>query len=364
MAGQTPTIYNVARKAGVSPATVSRVLNEPSRVQAETRKRVVEAIAALGFVPKADAVAHARKQYKKIGVIAPFFTEPSFMQRLRGLSSVLSGKHYELVIYAIESIEELEEYVDMLASNRRVDGLVVLCLDFRDEMISALRESGLPACFVESEAAGFDSVTVDNYEGGRMAARMLFERGYRNPAFIGEASSRPFAVPSTDIRLRGFRDFFAEQGIALEEHFTWLGEFSERAADRGIESMLKGGTLPDCVFAASDMIAIRLLKLAAACGISVPKDLAVVGFDDLDIADYLGLSTISQALDESGRLAAEMILDRLRDPERPARKIIAALEAKERGSVGTVSAAVGNTQDGAAEAALPVAGGDDVPNQI
>lgn len=346
MSGQSPTIYDVARKAGVSPATVSRVLNEPSRVQTETRKRVVEAIGALGFVPKADAVAHARKQYKKIGVIAPFFTEPSFMQRLRGLSSVLSGKHYELVIYAIESVEELEEYADMLAANRRVDGLVVLCLDLRDETIKTLRDSGLPVCFVESDPAGFDSVAVDNYEGGRMAARMLFERGYRKPAFIGEASSRPFAVPSTDIRLRGFRDFFAEKGLTLEDRFTWLGEFSERAADRGIESMIAGGALPDCVFASSDLIAIRLIKLAAARGIKVPDGLAVVGFDDLDIAEYLGLSTISQGLDESGCLAAEMILDRLREPGRPARKIIAALEAKVRASVSTAE------------------GGDHVPKQI
>ena len=101
-----PTIYDVAKKAGVSPSTVSRVLNEPFRVQIEKRKLVLDAIRELKFIPKADAVALARKQYKKIAVIAPFFTQPSFMQRLRGISSILSGHHYELIMYAIESTKE------------------------------------------------------------------------------------------------------------------------------------------------------------------------------------------------------------------------------------------------------------------
>ncbi len=341
MAISPATIYDVARAAGVSPATVSRVLNEPSRVQSGTRKRVMEAIGALGFVPKADAVAHARKQYKKIGVIAPFFTEPSFMQRLRGLSSVLSGKHYELVVYAIESVEELDEYVDMLAANRRVDGLVVLCLNFGPETLQTLRDSLLPACFVESDVSGFDSVAVDNYEGGRLAARLLHEKGYRRPAFIGEASSRPFAVPSTDIRLRGFRDYFLEKGITLEDRHTWLGEFSSGTADRGIEGLLGGVDLPDCVFASSDMIALRVSKFAAARGMRVPEDLGLIGFDDLDIAEYLSLTTVSQGLDESGRLAAEMILDRLQEPGRSPRKILAALEVKDRGTLTNVASCGG-----------------------
>ncbi len=335
MSRRSPTIYDVARAAGVSPATVSRVLNEPSRVQVEKRKRVVEAIAELNFVPKADAVANARKQYKKIGVIAPFFTQPSFMQRLRGISSVLSGHHYELVVYAIESELELEEYVDMLASSRRLDGLVVLCLTMAESSVETLRASGLPACFVETDIPGFDSVVVDNYEGGRKAAQCLWDRGYRNPGFVGDASSRPYAVPSTDLRFRGFSDFFSERGVLLDNRFVWVGEAEDSAADRDLCLSLGEGNGPDCVFASSDMLAVRIMRHAALEGIKIPEDLGVIGFDDLDIAEYLNLSTVSQGLDESGRLAAEMILDRLREPQRPTRKVIAPLQVKERNSVGT-----------------------------
>jgi len=328
------TIYDVAKHAGVSVATVSRVLNEPSRVLADTRKRVQDAIVSLQFVPKATAVAHARQQFKKIGVIAPFFTQPSFMQRLRGVSAVLSGHHYELVVYAIESSEELDAYIDMLATSKRLDGLIVLCLTLSQASATCLAESGIPVCFVEKEMDGFDSVVVDNYRGGRLAAEYLWRQGYRRPGFVGEASSRVYAVPATDHRLAGFCDFFTEQGVTVEEGHIWVGEFTEELVDRGVEKILAPAERPDCIFASSDMIAIRLMKLNARYRLRAPEDYGVIGFDNLDIAEYLNLSTINQYLDESGRLAAEMILDRLKKPERAPRKVVVPLKVMERDSTG------------------------------
>lgn len=330
MADRSSTIYDVASKAGVSPATVSRVLNEPSRVHADKRKLVLDAIAELKFIPKADAVAHARLQYKKIGVIAPFFTQPSFMQRLRGISSILSRHHYELVIYAIESTKELEEYVDMLASSKRLDGLIVLCLNLREESIATLQTAHLPVCFVESDVKGFDSVVVENYQGGRMAGEFFYNRGFRKPGFIGEASHREFAVPATDLRLKGYMDYFSEKGVTVADENIWIGEFTEEKIEEGIRGTLLRENRPDCIFTSSDMIAIRIKKITANYGFSIPQDFALLGFDDLDIAEYLNLSTICQSLDESGKLAAEMVLERLKDPSRSPRKMIAPLKVKNR----------------------------------
>ncbi len=337
MSRRDATIYDVAKQAGVSVATVSRVLNEPSRVLADTRKRVLDAIAALQFVPKASAVAHARQQFKKIGVIAPFFTQPSFMQRLRGVSAVLSGHHYELVIYAIESSEELDAYIDMLATSKRLDGLIVLCLTLSPASAARLSESGIPVCFVEKEMDGFDSVVVDNYRGGRLAAEYLWKQGYRRPGFVGEASSRVFAVPATDERLAGFRDFFTSQGVAVDEGHIWVGEFTEELVDLGVERIITQAGRPDCVFASSDMIAVRLMKLTARYGLRAPENYGVIGFDDLDIAEHLNLSTVNQYLDESGRLAAEMILDRLKKPDRAPRKVVVPLKVMERDSAGVAT---------------------------
>ncbi|MCK9170784.1 MAG: LacI family transcriptional regulator [Treponema sp.] len=335
MTQNTATIYDVANEAQVSPATVSRVLNEPSKVNAEKRDKVLAAIASLHFVPKAAAVANARQSYKKIGVIAPFFTQPSFMQRLRGISNVLSGHHYEIVVYSIESQEEMLEYIDMLTGSRRVDGLIVLCLKLTDMMLSKLRESGISVCFVESNMEGFDSVVIDNESGGKLAAEFLFNKGYRRPGFVGESSNKTYAVPATEERLRGFTGFFAKHGISIMTEHTWLGEFTDQKVDEGISRLLSQKVLPDCILASSDLIAIRVMKLAKINGIQIPEDIALVGFDNLDFTEYLNLTTVSQELDESGRTAAELILDRQKDPDRTARKVHIQLRIVERATTGT-----------------------------
>jgi LacI family transcriptional regulator len=329
------TIYDVAKKARVSPATVSRVLNEPSKVNAGKRDMVLAAIASLHFIPKASAVANARQSYKKIGVIAPFFTQPSFMQRLRGISSVLSGRHYEIVVYSIESQEEMLEYIDMLSGSRRVDGLIVLCLEPTDTMLLKLRESELPVCFVESNKEGFDSVSIDNEDGGKCAAEFLFNKGYRKPGFVGESSNKTYAVPATEERLRGFTNFFEKQGISVLTNNTWLGELTDEKVDEGISGLLSQEDLPDCILTSSDLIAIRVMKLAKIKGIRIPEDIALVGFDNLDFTEYLNLTTVSQELDESGRTAAELILERQKDPGRTARKVHIQLRVIERATTGT-----------------------------
>jgi LacI family transcriptional regulator len=125
---KTPTIYDVAQKAGVSITTVSRVLNAPDKVNPETRERILTAIDALGFTPKAEARARALRQTGRIGVITPFFTAPSFVQRLRGIASALTKENYELVIYAVESAAHLASYLASLPLTGNLDGLIIMSL--------------------------------------------------------------------------------------------------------------------------------------------------------------------------------------------------------------------------------------------
>ncbi|MDD3903472.1 MAG: LacI family DNA-binding transcriptional regulator [Sphaerochaeta sp.] len=332
MTPKQSTIYDVAKLAGVSPATVSRVLNSPSMVNSEKRGKILAAIEQLQFVPKAEAVAKARQQFKKIGVIAPFFTESSFMERLKGISTILSGHHYELVIYAVQSSEELEGYIDMLVGSKRVDGLICLCMSLKNSTIERLRASELPVCFVETEVPGFDSVIIKNSEGGRMVARFLHENGYRTPGFVGEASLRPYAAHSTEERLEGFTTYFAEKGIEVEANNTWLGENLPDLSTSGIMQLLNRPDRPDCIFASSDTLAIRTLKCAVQLGITVPDDLGVVGFDDIEMAEFVNLTTINQSLEDSGVLAAEMILQRIKEPDRFPRKSLIELKLHMRSS--------------------------------
>ena len=326
------TIYDVAKKAGVSAATVSRVMNEPSRVAEEKKKAVLEAIKALNFVPKADAVINARASLKKIGVVAPFFTQPSFMERLRGITSVLAAEHYELVLYTVDKTEDLDNYLSVLVSSNRVDGLIFLCINLNESETRILKDAKFPLCFVEDAPSGFDRVIVKNLEGGQRAAEYLYDKGCRVPGFVGERSSLKYAVHATEERFRGFEFYFANQGIVVKKNHVWIGEFTEGKLDEGIRKFLSQKNLPDCVFCSSDLIAARFIVLAREQGISVPGQIKVMGFDDIDIARYIGLSSVSQNLDESGKVAAELILSKIKDGRKTVADVVLSLDVIERES--------------------------------
>lgn len=332
MAPKQPTIYDVANHAEVSPATVSRAINTPAMVNKEKRARIMLAIEELQFVPKAEAVAKARQQLMKIAVIAPFFTESSFMERLKGISSVLSDHHYELVIYTVQSSEGLEGYIDLLVGSKRVDGLISLCMSLEERTIEKLRNSAIPVCFVENEVEGFDSVVIRNGAGGKMVAEFLHHNGYRTPGYVGEASLRSYAARSTEQRLEGFASYFATKGIEVEKRNIWLGENLPDISNAGILKLLDRPDRPDCVFASSDTLAIRTIKCAVQLGITVPDELGVVGFDDIEMAEFVNLTTINQSLEDSGVQAAEMILQRIKDPSRNARKSLIDLRLIKRSS--------------------------------
>ena len=328
------TIYDVARLAGVSSATVSRFLNEPDRVAQEKRDRIQSAITELNFVPKADAVAKARSAYRKIGVVAPFFTQPSFMERLRGIAAVLSAEHYELVVYSIDTMEDLVNYVQMLVNTQRLDGLILLCVQLPADVLDLLRGASFPVCFVENEYEDFDCVVVHNLQGGQKAAQFLCEKGCKKPGFIGEKSMLEYAVNATEDRLRGFKFYCANNGIVIPENHIWLGEFSEGSLDEGITKFLEQEDLPDGIFCSSDVIAARLIRIALTKGISVPRRIRVIGFDNIDIAEYIGLTSVNQNLEESGRMAARLILMRIKDRERGSVVMKVPLSVIERETTG------------------------------
>ncbi|MGP1459525.1 MAG: LacI family DNA-binding transcriptional regulator [Treponema sp.] len=335
MASHTvPTIYDVAKEAGVSAATVSRVLNDPAIVSEKKRKAVQETIAKLHFKTKFDAAANARKNYKKIGVVAPLFTQPSFTERLRGISECLSSKNIELVIYALSSEADLENYITTLAATNRVDGLIFLCVHLEKNMIDLLRTAPFPVSFVEEDVDGFDSIVIKNLKGGQKAGECLFNAGCRTPGFVGDKICSGYGIAATDERLRGFHFFWANQGIVLEEKNIWIGDFSENGIERGIEEFLSRDEIPDGVFCSSDVIALRLIRLARAKGIDVPNKMKVIGFDNIELSEYTGLSSVSQSLEESGRLAAKLVLERIENPKKPVCRIELSLEVIERDTTG------------------------------
>lgn len=330
MAVKTPTIYDVAALSGVSAATVSRVLNDPSHVKEDKRQKVLEAIKELNFVPKADAVAVARKLYRKVCVIAPFFTQSAFMERLRGVESVLSPEHIEIVIYSIEGKDDLRDYISTLVVNNRVDGLIVFSLNPEEESLELLRKASFPVCFVEGSYEDFDTVIVNNISGGKKAAEYFYNKGCRHPGFFGEESFQSYTLPVTKERLTGYKEFFSNAGIDIKPSHIQICEFDSGKLDESINAYLAQEELPDCVFCSSDLIAARFIAICVEKGISVGRDIKVLGFDNIDIADYIGLSSVSQSLDDSGKMAANLILNRLQGGDREAYSMNAPVKVIER----------------------------------
>lgn len=327
---KNPTIYDVAEYSGSSISTVSRVLNSPDRVSAETRRRVLGAIDALGFVPKAEARARALRLNRRIGVITPFFTAPSFVQRLRGLAGELSKENNDLVIYAVDSVDRLQSYLSSLPLRGNLDGLVIMSLPVEDAYVSHLLKHNIPTVLIEFPNTRLNSVEIDDVAGGRMVAEYLVAKGHRRIAFLGDTDLPEYAIHPVSLRLVGFRQGLQEAGIALEDEFVRLAPYTLEQTRQAAIRLLNTPSPPTAVFAATDFQALSMIKVARQLGVRIPEELAVIGFDDLDMAEYADLTTVRQHLDESGRLAIEILLAHIADNSRPVQHIKLPLTIIER----------------------------------
>ena len=328
-----PTIYDVAKRAGVSITTVSRMLNTPDKVNSETREKVLVAIDALGFVPKAEARARAMQRMGRIGVISPFFTAPSFIQRLRGVAATLSTKNYELVIYTVDSNDHLQGYLSSLPLTGNLDGLIILSLPVDDSQVRRLIDHGLPTVLIEYPHPKLNCVEIDDVEGGYVATTYLLGKGHRRIAFLGDTDLPEYSIHPVSLRLSGFRRALKEARIKLPDTFVRLAPYSQEQTRKVAKELLNLPEPPTAIFAATDFQALGVLKAARQLGFNVPDQLAVIGFDDLDIAEYVDLTTISQHLDESGRLAVELLLSHIESPSRPPRHVKLPLTLIERQTV-------------------------------
>jgi len=326
-----PTIYDVAKAAGVSISTVSRVINTNPHVSDPTRERIQDTIDRLGFVPKAEARARAMRGFSRIGVLTPFFTAPAFVQRLRGVSEGLLSTPYKLTIFTVESLEHLNHYLATLPFTAHLDGLILLSLRVNDQSAAKLKQHDLETVLIEYPRQDLNTVEIDDFAGGEMAANYLADKGHQRFGFIGDTTDLgEYAILPISQRLQGFQNTLLKRNLSLPQEFVCMADYGVKNAEEKIEPILKHAHLPTAIFAATDLQALGVVNKARALGLRVPEDVAVLGFDDLDISDYVGLSTIRQSLEESGRLAVEILLSRIKDPDRPLRHVRLPLKIIER----------------------------------
>ena len=329
MATTTPTIYDVATRAGVSISTVSLAFNAPARVNATTLERIMSAVDELGYVPKMEAVTRARRGVGRIGVIAPFTAHATFAQRLNGVLRAAAGERFEVVVYDQESAATSR--LATLPLTRRVDGLIVMSVPFTEEVARRLVDQRVTTVLVELQHPRFSSVVIDDVAGGRLVADHLVERGRHGRfGFIGQVQRLPDQLLQSGARLDGFRRQLEAHGFALDDRDVRLADHSIDAACAATRELLERGDRPTAIFAHDDLLASGVLRAARELGIGVPGDLAVVGFDDGDIAAPLGLTSVHQPLEESGEIATQMLLAQLESPTRSAQVTSLSLTLVER----------------------------------
>lgn len=329
------TIAEVARAAGVGVGTVSRVLNDHPSVTEETRARVRAAISELDYRPSPLARGLKRGTTRRIAVLISFVTSPSAVERLRGLTRGLVGSGYELVLYPVEDEEQRAAHLDSLAGPHQADGLVLISLPARDDEVARLERSTMTVIQVDAHHPAFTSITTDDILGGQLAAEHLLELGHRHLAFVGDPEDNPYGFTSSRDRCLGFRSALEDAGLPLADVQVRTAEHGTEEAARLARELLASDERPTAVFAASDTQALGVMHAARALGLSVPDDLSILGFDDIDTASLVGLSTVRQPLQESGRIAAERILTALDDPERATTDHLELpLEVVQRGTTG------------------------------
>jgi LacI family transcriptional regulator len=328
---KSPTIYDVANLSGVSISTISRVLNAPDKVNSETHKRVMNVIDQLGFVPRAEARAHALQNTGRIGVLTPFFTAPSFVQRLRGVAFTLSKANYELVIYPVDSMDHLQGYISSIPLMRNIDGLIIMSLSLGNQDAQRLSNNGMETVLIEYSHPQLNSILIDDHYGGRLVAEHLVNKGHKSFGFLGDIEPpEKFAIHPVKSRLAGFTQALQEAGLSLPKTYVRSCPYTQKESRQAAFELLSLPKPPTAIFASSDIQALSVMKVARQLNIKIPTDLAVVGFDDIDLAEHVDLTTICQHLDESGKLAAEILLARISEHDRSLQHINLPLNLIER----------------------------------
>lgn len=301
-------IEDVARRAGVSVATVSRALRGLPNVAPSTRARVEAAASELHYVAHPHASRLAAKRSATVGLVVPVLSSWYHSQVLAGAEVVLASEGFDLLPYALSSSAARERFVESLPFRKRVDGLIIVDLPFPDDEVDGVASGGVPIVSLGVADPRFPSITVENHAGSRMAVRHLLQLGHTRIGLVHGLDDDPFLFPIPRERRRGYEDALAEAGIEVDPALCVPGNFNLRGGAEAMARLLSLDVPPTAVFALSDEMAIGAMHTARSLGLDVPGDLSIVGFDDNDVAPYVGLTTVNQSVGAQGEVSARLLL--------------------------------------------------------
>ena len=308
-----PTIHDVANRAGVSPATVSRVVNETGQTADDTRERVAEVIDELGYRPNRTAKALSQGSTQTIAVAVPTFTTPFHNELLKGIRSRLKDVDADFLLCDLEW-ENPEASLVHFLERGAMDGLLAAGLPMSESLAWELQKLGGPSVLVGSQWPDLDSFHWDETTGARMAAEHLLGRGHSRIGMITTHRDNPIQ----NARIQGYAEALRAAGIEPRDEWIATGRtekhagFSEESGYEAMQSLLRAGPDVTAVFASSDVQAIGAWQALRQADYDVPEDVALIGYDDIKISRFIGLSSVAQNMHEIGERATDLLLRRLR----------------------------------------------------
>jgi len=309
------TSHDVAQQAGVSRTTVSYVLNnvETANISEQTKQRVLHAAAQLGYVPNAAAQMLAGQRSRIVGLIFPrrewhTATHLFLLQVMDGLMTTVEQQGIRLLIDAVDGTIE-DAYTDLVRA-KRIDGLVLIDVPVDDPAIIQLRRDDFPVVTLGYTYAEFCSVDVDNRASAMMAVNHLLVQGHRAIGCITNYPTRPTRINE---RVDGYEAALIAAGIPVDPALIIDGNYSPESGLVAMQKLLARADYPTAVFVASDVVAFGAVQAIHAHGLRIPEDIAVVGFDDVPLANYCTppLTTVRMPATEMGRLAGDLLVERI-----------------------------------------------------
>ncbi len=325
---------DVARRAGVSTSTVSHVINNNRFVSEAVREKITAAIAELNYAPSALARSLKINQTRTIGMLLTASSNPFYSEVVRGVERSCYERGYSLILCNTEGDEDRMNRSLETLLQKRVDGLLIMCNESHIPSAALLhRYPSIPSVMMDWSPfdGGSDIIQDNSLLGGEMATQFLIARGYRRIACIAGPQDK---TPAR-LRLEGFRKAMALAGLPVSSDYIVSGDLEFQGGFHAMTELLTRRPLPEAVFTSNDAMAVGVYHALYQAGLSVPQDIAVIGYDDIELARYMSppLTTIHQPKDELGELAIDTLIHRMASPDASQQLLVLTPELIERGSV-------------------------------
>lgn len=332
------TLEDIAKQAGVSRSTVSRVVNENPNVSDKVRERVLQVIQNTGYHPNAAARTLASQRSWMMGLVLPhsvsfFFTDPFYPHLTKGVAQGCNQNNYTLALFLVDTKEDEDNVFPRIARRGLLDGVLIQAGHHGDQQLThRLIDSDIPLVVIgrpfHSENVSY--IDIDNVNAASTAASHLIQLGYKR---IGMIAGPALSTVGLD-RKKGYLDALTQRDRGVDESLIVEGDFTEMGGYYAMQKML--AAKPDAVFAASDIMAIGAMRAAREAGLRIPEDIAFVGFDDLPLASIsdFQLTTVRQPVLQLGIKAVDLLIDLIENGPQPARRIIMDTQLVIRSSCG------------------------------